>query len=107
MSKKDKKIVYQDSIWTVISILTPEASSSLCKNTSWAVQDPKWFRLYNINPDNPLYLILKHGKRHVLVNKNSKNLKDIYNNDLSYESLKELQPVLEKLGDNVLNYYKS
>jgi hypothetical protein len=94
---KGQEVVYQDGVYSVIDIKTPEAASKLLRNTKLCVKNPETFNKYNINENNKLLLITKNNERYLLLNEESKQLMDIYDNQLSSEEYISIKPLLKKL----------
>ncbi len=83
--------IYGDSVYRVIKLTTPEATSKLCRGTEWCVKDPKFSKDYL--EKGPLFLFYKNGERYALLHFDSKQFKDIYDKELKKEQKKELEHI--------------
>ena len=88
--------------YQVYRLDTAEAASKMCRDTEWCVKDPKWYNEYV--GKGPLYLVIKDGEKFALVNYESGQFMNKYDNrvspDTKFKLINLLAPITGKTKEN-------
>jgi len=105
-TEQGQRVLLNKPPYKIIEITTKEASAKLCRDTEWCIKDPKFFDMYEISISNPLYLILNNDEPGALFNAQSKQFKDVYDEelDLREEHNTKLLLLLKSIGVDVNTY---
>lgn len=100
--QKGQKVLFQEGIFKVIEVTTPEAATVLFRGyKNLCIKDPKFSKEYLSK--GPIYAILKNNEVYAVAEnegdiENPEDVKDIHDVFINEEMFKELKPILNKLG---------
>lgn len=97
--RKGSKEIYNDGLYIVYWIDTPEASHDLCYKfgaKNWCTKDVSYAKQYLT--DGPLFMFLKDGKPYAQAHVESQSLMDKYDHPADEDLYNELKPILKELG---------
>jgi hypothetical protein len=88
------QVIYEDPVYTIIKITTPQAAAKLCRDTKWCVKDPKFSKDYL--SQGPLFMLERNDQPYVLFHFETKSIKDIYDRSITKDIADEIRFLLVK-----------